>query len=148
MNEPFVAHVSLTIAAPWASVWAAFVDPQMIERYMPVADFASDWREGGQMTWRFEWLGKPLEVRGTVLRFDPPHVLAYRYSRPIFRAGAAAEPPGKQHRVTIELFDEEARTRISITVENNETRRELEHTEGGWRLALNNLKALLESTDR
>ena len=140
-----VARASISIAAPRGRVWNAFVDPKVIERYMPVADFSADWVEGGQMTWRFEWLGRPAEVRGTVVRVDPQRALGYRYSRPIFRAGASAQPAERQRVVTIELFDEGAGTRIALSEENNATGQELAHAEGGWRLALNNLKALLES---
>ena len=47
--------------------------------------------------------------------------------------------------MAIELFDEGAGTRIELTQGNNASRKELEHSEGGWRLTLHNLKWLLES---
>jgi len=50
------------------------------------------------------------------------------------------------HRVTIELSDEGGQTRLSLTEQGNKTERELAHSEGGWRMALGNMKALLEGT--
>ena len=48
--------------------------------------------------------------------------------------------------MTIEPFDEGLGTRIALTQDNNRSRRELEHSKGGWRLTLVNLNALLEGT--
>jgi hypothetical protein len=48
--------------------------------------------------------------------------------------------------VTIELSDEGPQTRVLVTERDNKTEREFAHSEGGWRLALGNLKALLEGT--
>jgi uncharacterized protein YndB with AHSA1/START domain len=143
--ETLVAHVSVTIDAPRAKVWDALVDREMIERYMYMSSITSDWREGSPILWKSEWQGKSLEVRGTVLRVDPQRALEYSYSRPIFPSARRAEPAGSYYRVAIELFDEGAGTRIELTQDNNTSRKELEHSEGGWRLTLHNLQWLLES---
>jgi hypothetical protein len=54
--------------------------------------------------------------------------------------------PKDYHRVTIELSGEGAQTHLSLTERGNTTERELAHSEGGWRMALGNMKALLEGT--
>jgi len=38
------------------------------------------------------------------------------------------------------------RTHLSVTQQGNKTRRELEHSEGSWRMVLHGMKALLEGT--
>ena len=144
--EALVAHAALTIDAPRAKVWDALVTPEKIKQYMAVTDVVSEWREGSSIVWKSDWLGKSLESRGTILRLAPPSGLEYTYSRPIFNPSAASESPRHFHRVTISLSDDGSQTRVSVVQDNNTTTRELEHSEGGWRLTLNNLKALLEGT--
>ena len=146
MVQELVAHVALTIDAPRAKVWDALVTPETIKQYMAVTDVVSEWREGSSIVWRSEWLGKSLESRGTILRLEPPSDLEYTYSRPIFNPSAASGSPRHFHRVSISLSEDGSQTRISVVHDNNATTRELEHSEGGWRLTLNNLKALLEGT--
>ena len=50
------------------------------------------------------------------------------------------------HRVTLELSDEGVQTHLSLIEQGNATERELAHSQGGWQLALGNMKALLEGT--
>ena len=140
--KTFVAHVSATIDASRAHVWDALVDPETMKRYMPVTSVVSQWHENSPIVWKGELEGKAFEIRGTVLRFEPERLLEYSHSLPIFRPSGAA--PREDHHVSIELFDDGAQTRLSVTEQGNRTERELAHTEGGWRLALANMKAFLE----
>jgi hypothetical protein len=48
--------------------------------------------------------------------------------------------------VTIELSGDGAQTTLSVTERNNLNTRELEHSEGSWRMVLHGMKALLEGT--
>lgn len=146
MTETFVARVSVTINASQAKVWDALVTPGTIKQYLPVTDVVSEWREGSPIVWRSEFQGKPYEIRGTVLRLEAGRLLEYDHSRPIFRASGDGRALATYQRVTIELGDEGPQTRVSVTERDNKTERELAHSEGGWRRALGNLKALLEGT--
>jgi hypothetical protein len=78
-------------------------------------------------------------------QLEPQRLLEYDQSRSIFRTSQAVRP-SDFHRVTIELSDEGTQTRLSVTELGNTSERELAHSEGGWRLALGNMKALLEGT--
>jgi uncharacterized protein YndB with AHSA1/START domain len=144
MTETLVAHASVTINASREKIWDALVDPETMKRYMPLTSVVSEWREGGPIVWKAELEGRSLEVRGTVLRIEPERRLEYSHSRPIFRMSSAIPP--EDHRVTIELSDEGAQTRITVTEQGNTFERERAHSEGGWRLALANMKALMEGT--
>jgi len=147
MAETFVAHVSVTIRAPSAKVWDALVNPEKIKQYMPVTNVVSEWHQGSTIVWTSEFLGKTFEVRGTVLRLEPERLLEYDHSRPIFRSsGAGHSPENYYQRVTIELSGEGAQTTLSVTERNNMNKRELEHSEGSWRMVLHGMKALLEGT--
>jgi uncharacterized protein YndB with AHSA1/START domain len=145
MADGFVARVSLSIDAPPATVWDALVNPAAIKEYLPVTSVSSEWRRGSPIVWRSEFQGKPFEVKGTVLRVEPERLLEYEHSRPIFRPSQAVTPKLYQ-RVTIELSADGSKTRVSVTEDNNVSPPELAHSEGGWRLALHNLKALLEGS--
>jgi len=146
MAETFVAHVSVTIRAPSAKVWDALVNPEKIKQYMPVTNVVSEWHQGGTIVWTSEFLGKTFEVKGTVLRVEAERLLEYDHSRPIFRPSGAAHSPESYLRVTIELSGEGAETKLSVTERNNMNARELEHSEGSWRMVLHGMKALLEGT--
>ena len=146
MAETLVARVAVTINAPRAKVWDALVTAETIKRYMPVTDVVSEWRQGSAILWKSEFQGKPFEVKGTVLRLEPQRLLEYDHSRPIFRPSGVGHAPETYQRVTIELSDERAQTRLSVTERDDRSEREVAHSQGGWRLALGNLKALLEGT--
>ena len=144
MAETFVGHASVTINTSRAHVWDALVNPEKIKQYMPVTSVVSDWRENSPIVWRSEFQDKPFEVRGTILRSDPERLLEYDHSLPIFRASGRGHSSASYQRVTIELRDEGAQTHVSVTEQGNKTKRELEHSEGSWRMVLNGMKALVE----
>jgi uncharacterized protein YndB with AHSA1/START domain len=146
MAGTLVARVSLTIDAPKASVWDALVNPEKIKQYILVSDVVSEWRVGSPIVWRSEFQGRPFEMRGKVVRLEPEHLVEYDRSLPIFRTSKVSHSSEAHHRVTIELSGEGARTHLSLIERGNKNERELAHSEGGWRMALGNMKALLEGT--
>ena len=145
MADAFVGHASVTINAPRAKVWDALVNPDTIMQYMPVTTVVSEWEEGSPIVWTSEFQGKRFEVKGTILRLQPNRLLEYDHSLPIFRSPGVAHSR-EQRRVTIELRDSEAQTHVAVTEQGNKNKRELEHSEGSWRMVLNGMKALLEGT--
>jgi uncharacterized protein YndB with AHSA1/START domain len=145
MAETFIARVSLIINAPRAKVWNALVDPEKIKQYILASDVTSEWRQGNSIVWKSEFNGKPFEIKGTILRLEPERLLEFDQSRPIFRPSQVVRT-ADYHRVTIELADEGAQTHLSLIEQGNATERELAHSQGGWQLALGNMKALLEGT--
>lgn len=145
MVKALVARASLTINAPRAKVWDALVDPEKITQYILASDVVSAWREGSSIVWKSEFHGKPFEIKGTILRLEPQRLLEFDQSRPVFRATQVVRP-SDYHRVTIELSDEGAQTHLSLIEQGSTTEREFAHAQGGWQLALGNMKALLEGT--
>ena len=146
MADTLVAHVAVTIKAPRAKVWDALVNPETIKQYMPVTSVLSEWREESPIVWKGELNGESFQTTGRVLRLEPERLLEYNHSRPIFHSSRAVRAPESYQRVTVELSDEGAQTLISVTEQDNMTKRELEHSEGSWRLILHGMKALLEGT--
>ena len=146
MAETFAAHVSMTIDASRAKVWNALVNPETIKQYLPVTSVVSEWRADSPIVWKSEFQGRPFEVRGKILRLEEQRLLEYDHSLPIFKSSRVTDSDGRNQRVTIELRDEGLRTHLSVTEQGNKNKRELEHSEGGWRMALHGMKALLEGT--
>ena len=136
----------MTINVSRAKVWDALVNPETIKQYMPVTSVLSDWREGSPIVWKSDFQGKSFEVKGRILRLEPERLLEYDHSLPIFRVSGAAHSPKNYQRVTIELRDDEGQTHLSVTERNNTSQRDLEHSEGSWRMVLHGMKALLEGT--
>ena len=62
------------------------------------------------------------------------------------RSTRATRGVTNSHRVVIALTDAGAQTRVSVTQDSNLTSQAHAHAEGGWRLAPNNLKAIVEGT--
>lgn len=125
------------MVAPRLRVWDVLLRPETILRIMPVTEVISEWRPARPFAWRFEMQGKAKEVVGAVLRIEVDHLLRYDYLDPL---------TAKPHRVRIELSDEGTATRVSVVQDNNLTAAAHAHAEGGWRLALNNLKVLVEGS--
>src|SRR3989442_15262446 len=83
MRTDFVARASVTIRASSAAVWQALVTPAAIKQYMFGTTVVSDWREGGPITWKGEWQGRPYEDKGVIMRFSPERVLQYTHFSPL-----------------------------------------------------------------
>jgi uncharacterized protein YndB with AHSA1/START domain len=141
MAETFIASAFITIHATRTSVWDALVNPETIKQYMFGTDVVSDWREGSQIFWRGESEGKPYEDRGVILRLEPQRVLQYSHFSPL---SGLSDKPENYHRVTVELSDEGAGTRVTLAQDNNSTEQEREHSEQNWGMMLDALKKLLE----
>jgi uncharacterized protein YndB with AHSA1/START domain len=141
MTENLVARASVWVAATRRALWEVLLRPETVCRIMPVVEVSSGWSLGRPFCWKFEAQGKIREVRGVVLRLEPDRLLEYEFVDPF---GARADREEHRHVVAIELLDQAEGTRVSVVHDNNLTKAEHAHAEGGWRLALNNLKALSE----
>ena len=130
------ASAAIVIAAPAETVWAALVDPATLPRIMPVTEVLEPWSASGRFRWRFALGGSSREVSGAVLRLEPGRTIAYEYGDPLAR--------GVLHRVDMTLMDHVGGTRLGVTQDGNTNEAMRAHAEGGWRLALANLKAVVE----
>lgn len=140
--KALVARVSVVIEAPRQTVWATLVAPDTITKITPVSEVVAPWRPSAAFVWGFEMLGERTLVEGAVRRFDENRALEYDFVDPHTRDLLHRE---HLHRVSIELFDEGAATRVTVTQDGNIGSAAHAHAEGGWRLALNHLKRLIEA---
>jgi uncharacterized protein YndB with AHSA1/START domain len=141
MGKTLIARATTTINAPTAKVWDALINPKTIAQYMFGTNVVSDWREGSAIVWKGEWKGKPYEDKGVILHLEPQRMLQYSHFSPL---SGLADAPENYHRVTIELSEDGAATRISLAQDNNPTEETREHSEKNWEMMLTGLKTLLE----
>jgi uncharacterized protein YndB with AHSA1/START domain len=139
--DNLLARAAVTIDAPSDSVWEALVNPKAIQEYMFGTEVVTDWREGSPIVWKGVWQGKPFADKGVVLRVDPGRTLRYRHFSPRSGLPDRAE---SYHIVTIELSHEGARTRLSLTQDNNPTDQARDHSAANWRSMLAALKKYVE----
>src|SRR5689334_7397811 len=111
MHQNLVAQVSTQVDAPAADVWKALVTPAVIKQYMFGATVKSSFEEGGRITWKGEWQGKPYEDKGEILKVEPERLLIYSHYSPL-----TGEPdkPENYHTVTIELAQDDGGTRVTL----------------------------------
>ena len=136
-----VAKASTVIDAPRNEVWVALTDPGKISEYMFGTEVDSDWRVGSPITWAGEWEGRAYEDKGTILEIEPNHVLAYSHFSPL---SGLEDTPENYHSVRIELAEEGAATKVTLTQDNNESAEAREHSEANWRSMLDGLREVVE----
>ncbi|MBX3213834.1 MAG: SRPBCC domain-containing protein [Labilithrix sp.] len=136
-----VARAAVVIGAPRRTVWGALMAPETIPRIMLVSTVIAPWALGERFVWTFTLGGKGSRVEGYVHRVEDGELLEYDFGDPHSRDVLGVD---NVHRVVIALADDAGKTRVSVTQDANLSEAARAHAEGGWRLALNNLKGLVE----
>lgn len=142
MTEDLRTEDSITIEAPMTRVWEALTTPTLIKRWFFGVDTVTDWSVGSPIVHRGEYQGRPYEDKGTILEIEPPHRLVHSHWSPV--SGLPDEPQSYQ-RVTWELTEDDGGTELMISEVNLPSEEARTTSEKSWRMALENLKRLLES---
>ena len=140
-RQNLVAEVSTNVDAPVTAVWDALIDPAKIRHYMFGTTVTSSFEVGEPITWRGEFKGRSYEDKGTILRLEPRHLLAYSHFSPL---SGERDVPENYHTVIIELAEEENGTRVSLKHDNNSNEETRLHSEQNWRAVLAGLKKEVE----
>jgi uncharacterized protein YndB with AHSA1/START domain len=136
-----IARVEETINAPVEKVWDAFVNPDVISKYMFGTKVTSDWTPGSQVTWEGKFQGKTYFDKGEILKIEPGKVLQYSHFTTM---AGVKDKPDNYHIVTVEFLANGRKTKLVLTQENNSSREFAEHSEKNWRMMFHSLKELLE----
>ena len=136
-----ISKAGITINASADKVWHALTDPGLIKKYMFGTTVISDWKEGSKIIWKGEWEGKQYEDKGKILLFEPKKSLQYSHFSPL---SGLHDNPENYHIVTIDLNEEDGKTIVSLTQDNNADEKTKEHSEKNWKMMLASLKKLLE----
>jgi uncharacterized protein YndB with AHSA1/START domain len=139
MANDLIARASVTINAPADRVWSALVDPEAVKQYMFGTTVTSHWVTGSPITWKGEWKGNEYEDTGEVLDAMPNRMLKYSHLT------GGRKGPGNEHIVTIELFELNGHTRVSLMQDKNTTQESRNESENNWKAMLAGLKKLVEA---
>jgi len=139
-----IAKAETAIDASRDKVWNALTDPDMIKKYMFGTTVKSEWKEGSKITWEGEWEGKHYEDKGKILNLEPGIQLQYSHFSPL---PGLADVPENYHIVTIDLNEEENKTLVTLTQDNNADEKTKQYSEKNWKMMLASLKKLLEENN-
>lgn len=137
------ATSSITIDASTEDVWKAITTPELIKEWFFWVDTETDWKVGSPIVHTGEWKGKPYVDKGTILRFEPPSVLAHTHWSDLSRL---PDSPENYQEVTWELSERDASTELTITEVNLPSEETKAISEQTWQTVLGNLKRLLETS--
>jgi uncharacterized protein YndB with AHSA1/START domain len=141
MNKPLVAEATTTIHAPASKVWEALTRRDLIKQYMFGSDVISDWTVGSPITYKGEWQGKPFEDKGKVLEIERERLLVTTHWSPL---SGVPDSPENYHTITYRLSENDGKTDVSITQDNNANEQEKAESQKNWTQMLQGLKNLVE----
>ncbi len=141
MRLNLVACATNLIDAPKREVWRALTDPALIKQYMFGTEVSTDWSVDSPIRWKGVYNGKRYEDKGRILAFDPEERLQFTHFSPM---SGKPDEPENYHTVTIDLVEENGKTNIQLTQDNNDNESDREHSETNWRQVLDGLKRVAE----
>src|SRR6266545_6060397 len=141
MNEKFIAKATTTINAPASKVWDALTEPELIKQYMFGTDVISDWKVGSSIIYRGEWQGKAFEDKGKVLEVKREKSLVSTHWSPL---SGVPDSPENYHTVAYDLVENDGKTEVTITQDNNASAEEKTESENNWKQILEGMKKLIE----
>jgi uncharacterized protein YndB with AHSA1/START domain len=140
-----VAVAETEIDASPDEVWDALTDPEQIEKYMFGSRVETDWKQGGQITWKGEYEGKSYEDRGKILEIEPPSRLKMTHFSPM---SGKEDLPENYHTLLYEVEGNDGTTRIRLSQANNASQEEADHSQTNWEKMLSGLKEVVEGGSR
>jgi len=143
MKYPFVLKTSMEIAAPIEKVFAALTEPESVKILFWGSELVTTWEVGTPIAYRGEWEGVEFEDHGTVLAFDPPHLVKYNYWSS-FAKDELADLPENYQTITYTFEPSEGGTTVSIEQDNIRSTEVMEHSEQNWQHLLGAIKSMLE----
>jgi uncharacterized protein YndB with AHSA1/START domain len=141
MTTDLITTASVTIDAPREKVWEALTTPALIKKWFFGVDTETDWSVGGPIVHRGEYQGKSYEDRGSILRFEPNHLLVHTHWSPV--SGLADEPENYQE-VSWSLMARGGETQLIVDEVNLPSEKAVAISEKGWQEALAALKNVVE----
>jgi len=143
MKGTYTAEAKVTIDAPAEKVWEALTNPEKIAKYLYGTQVTSDWKEGGSISYKGEYNGKPYEDKGTIKTFEPNKVFASTYWSSM---GGKEDKPENYNLVTYTLEEGGDTTLVTLTQDNIDTDEEKQQMITNWNGVLVGLKEVAEAS--
>jgi uncharacterized protein YndB with AHSA1/START domain len=115
--------------------------PDSRRQYFFGTQVQTDWRTGSPIVWRGEYNGKPFEDKGEILDVEQNRLLRVTHFSPL---SGQPDQPENYHTVTYELAEQDGRTRVVLSQDNNGSQAEAERATANWRAMLDGLKKTVE----
>ena len=128
-----VATAEAEIHAPRSKVWRALTDPEQIQKYML--------KPGSRITWKGEYEGKTYEDKGEVLEVVQDRRLKVTHFSPL---SGKEDAPENYHTLVYELKENDGKTHVSLSQDNNLSDEAAEHSRANWEKMLSALKEVVE----
>lgn len=142
MPNKLTAKASIAINAPKNSVWEALTDPDMIREYLFGTNTITDWQKGSPITYKGVWKGREYEDKGTIINIIPGKLLHTTY----FSSMSGKEDKAENYaNVIYELSEQNGKTVLTITQDNNADEQSRQHSEENWNTVLEGIKHLVEA---
>jgi uncharacterized protein YndB with AHSA1/START domain len=143
---------TIDINAPIEQVWEALVNPEFTAEYMFGCVPLTDWEIGSPLLWEGKHEGQSMIfVKGTILKFQPHHLLEYTVIDP--NNAAIPDIPKNYLTVTYELVEANGVTTFKVTqgdyntVAEGRKRYQDSAKLGGWQSILEVIKELSEEEE-
>ena len=141
MLKTLVSKSSVVINAPVDKVWEALTNPSLIKEYLFGTNTITDWKKGSAIYYEGEWEGKTYRDKGHIVDIVPEKLLHTTYWSSM---SGKEDKPENYNNVLYEIKPENGGTLITISQDNIEDEKQLEHTNQNWGLVLGKMKSLLE----
>lgn len=137
-----VATAETDIDAPRSEVWQALTDPDQIQKYMFGSRVETDWKPGSPITWKGDYESAKYEDKGEILEVEHERRLKLTHFSPL---SGEEDAPENYHTLVYDLEDNDGRTHVSLSQDNNKSEGAAEHSQANWERMLAGLKEVVEA---
>ena len=137
-----VATADAEIDAPCSRVWRALTDPDEIQKYMFGSRVETNWKPESPITWKGEYEGTRYEDKGQILEVVEERRLKVTHFSPL---SGEEDAPENYHTLVYELREDDGKTHLSLSQDNNPTAEAAEHARANWEKMLLALKDVVET---
>ena len=141
MANKLSVKTGININAPVSKVWQALTDPAMIKEYLFGTNTISDWKKGSSITYSGVWEGGQYEDKGKIIDIVPEKLLHTTYFSGL---SGKEDKPENYANVIYEVTPQSGSTAVTITQDNIDDEKGVEHMKKNWEMVLDGMKKLLE----
>jgi uncharacterized protein YndB with AHSA1/START domain len=145
MKNTLIAEESIIIDATPAQVWKALTTPELIKKYLMGTNVTSDWKEGGTIEYSGDYEGKKYHDKGIIKKLEPEKTFQSTYWSSM---SGKEDKPENYNLVTYEITEQDNKTVVTLTQDNNATEKEKGHSEENWKMVLKKLKEVVEGENK
>jgi uncharacterized protein YndB with AHSA1/START domain len=141
MPEKLILTVQIDINAPVQKVWEALINPDLIKEYLFGTHTESNWEKGSFITYTGTWNGQEYKDKGIIIDIIPGKLLHTTYFSSM---SGKEDKPENYVNVIYTLNADNGYTHISLSQDNIDNEKQLEHLTSNWNMVLEGMKKVAE----